>query len=223
MTDPTTHTFFFADLAGFTALTEAHGDEEAADVASGFCRAVQELLPEREAEVVKTIGDAVLVRATDPVAALRHALRIAHEIGARHGAPVVRVGMHTGPAVEREGDWFGATVNLAARIAGVAGGGEVIVSEATRLAVDDVKGVVFRPRGEQRFRNVKDPVAVFAAVTEGVDASEHPIDPVCRMAVDPVRNAGSLVHDGTEYHFCSLRCARAFADDPASYTGSDGP
>ena len=222
--DTPAQTFFFADLAGFTALTEVHGDDEAADIAGGFCRSVRDLLPGREAEVVKTIGDAVLVRVRDPDSAVRHALRIAHEIGVQHGAPVVRVGMHTGPAVERDGDWFGSTVNLAARIAGSAGGGEVLLSEATRLALGDVDGIVFHPRGDQRFRNVREPITVYAAVPEGVDETGLPVDPVCRMAVDPTRNAGSLVHDSVEYHFCSLACARAFAEDPESYAeSSDRP
>ena len=216
-TDSSVQTFFFADLAGFTALTEVHGDDEAADVAGDFCRSVRELLPEREAEIVKTIGDAVLVRAEDPDVALRHALRIAHDVGAQHGAPVVRVGMHTGSAVQRGGDWFGSAVNLAARIAGSAGGGEVLLSEATRFALDDVSGIAFHPRGDQRFRNVREPITVYAAVLEGVGETGLPVDPVCRMAVDPTRNAGSLVHNGVEYHFCSLACARRFAEDPASY------
>ena len=215
--DSSVQTFFFADLAGFTALTEAHGDEQAADIAGDFCSAVRQLLPEREAEVVKTIGDAVLVRVDGPIAAVRHAIRIAHDIGLQHGAPVVRVGMHTGPAVDRDGDWFGATVNLAARIAGSAGGGEVLLSEATRLAIGDVNGIVFHRRGEHRFRNVKEPVTVYAAVPERTGQTGLPVDPVCRMAVDPARNAGALTHDGVEYQFCSLTCAREFAADPESY------
>ena len=216
-TDSSVQTFFFADLAGFTALTEVHGDEAAADIAAGFCESVRELLPEREAEVVKTIGDAVLVRAEDPIAAVRHALRIAHDIGVQHGSPIVRVGMHTGPAVERDGDWFGSSVNLAARIAGSAGGGEVLLSEATRFAVGDVKGIAFHPRGDQRFRNIREPVTIYAAVSEGVGEAGLPVDPVCRMTVDPARNAGALMYGDVEYHFCSLACARAFADDPESY------
>lgn len=211
------HTFFFADLAGFTALTEVHGDDEAADLAGRFSQSVRELLPAREAEVVKTIGDAVLVRVSDPIAALRHAIRIAYDIGAQHGAPVVRVGLHTGPAVERDGDWFGATVNLAARIAGAAGGGEVLLSEGSRYAVGDVPGIVFQPRGDQRFRNVREPVMVYAAVTSQLDDSGLVIDPVCRMAVDPGRNAGSLMYEGTEYYFCSLACAKAFAGEPERF------
>jgi adenylate cyclase len=65
------HTFLFADLAGFTALTEAMGDEEAADLAAGFCSAVRELFPARGAEEVKAIGDALMVRLDDAGEAVR--------------------------------------------------------------------------------------------------------------------------------------------------------
>jgi hypothetical protein len=108
MPDPsTTHTFLFADLAGFTAMTEAHGDEEAADLAGEFCRAVRALLADHRAEEVKTIGDAMMIRAEDPSQAVELGLRIVEEVGAQHGFPAVRVGINTGPAVERDGDWFG--------------------------------------------------------------------------------------------------------------------
>jgi adenylate cyclase len=131
VSDGAAHTFLFADIAGFTALTEAHGDEEAADVAAQFCEAVDGVAREFGAEVIKTIGDAVLIRVGDPSEALRLAVRIVHDVGAQHGAPIVRIGMHTGPAVERGGDWFGGTVNLAARISSAASGGEILLSEYT--------------------------------------------------------------------------------------------
>ena len=59
-------TFLFADLAGFTALTEAHGDEQAADLVARFCEAVSEELPSFGADHIKTIGDALMLRVPDP-------------------------------------------------------------------------------------------------------------------------------------------------------------
>lgn len=220
-TDSSVQTFFFADLAGFTALTEVHGDEAAADIAAGFCESVRELLPEREAEVVKTIGDAVLVRAEDPIAAVRHALRIAHDIGVQHGSPIVRVGMHTGPAVERSGDWFGAAVNLAARVAGAAAGDEVLLTAATRDAAGEVEGVELESRGQMRLRNVREPVRLFSALRRGAVREQLTIDPVCRMAVSPERAAGHLVHEGSSFYFCSIDCVLAFATDPEHYLDDD--
>jgi adenylate cyclase len=216
-------TFLFADLSGFTALTEAHGDEQAADLVDGFCAAVRQLLAAHQAQEIKTIGDALMLRTGDAAAAIRLGLCIVHDVGAQHGFPLVRVGMHTGPAVERGGDWFGATVNLTARVSAAAAGGEALLTAATRHAAGQLAGVELRERGRWTFRNVTEPVQVYAAVRQGAQSSAGlPIDPVCRMAVDPWHSAGRLTHQGVEYYFCSLGCAGAFAQHPATYTAGDG-
>src|SRR5215216_6705651 len=153
-------TLLFADLSGFTALTEAHVDEQAADLVGGFCGSVRRLLSAHQAQEVETIGDALMLRTVDAAAAIRLGLCIVHDVGAQHGFPLVRVGMHTGPAVERGGDWFGATVNLAARVSAAAGGGEALLTEATLAAAGEVAGVELRQRGRWSFRNVGAPVQV---------------------------------------------------------------
>jgi class 3 adenylate cyclase/YHS domain-containing protein len=212
------HSFLFADLAGFTALTEAMGNEEAADLVGNFCAAVSERLPEHGAEEVKSIGDALMIRTEHAGDAIRLSLRIVNEVGGRHFFPTVRVGMDTGHAVERDGDWFGATVNTAARVSGAAAGGEVLLTEATRDAAGTVTGVELREHGRRSLRNVSEPVLLFEAVQEGeTDNAGLPIDPVCRMAVDPDHSAGRLSHEGADYHFCSLACAGKFAAAPERY------
>jgi class 3 adenylate cyclase/YHS domain-containing protein len=215
--DSTAATFLFADIAGFTALTEAHGDEEAATLVADFCDAVRGELPAGAAHV-KTIGDAIMLRIPDPGEAIQLGLKITHELMPGHGAPAVRVGLHHGSAIEREGDYFGAAVNLAARVSGVATGGEVLLTGHTAALAPELEGVFYEPRGREALRNVRDPVELFAAVRAG-EASEgdFPIDPVCRMAVDPDRAAGRLMHEGSAYFFCTLTCAGAFARDPERY------
>lgn len=120
--------FLFADLAGFTALTEAHGDASAAMIAGDFTAGVRKILGDFSAEEVKTIGDEVMIRVIDPDTAVRLGTRIVDDL-AFHGSPPIRVGMHSGPAVSREGDWFGATVNLASRVADAAKPGEVLITD----------------------------------------------------------------------------------------------
>ena len=66
MTPERLATFLFADIAGFTALTEAHGDDHAADLVARFCEAVHGVLPEYDARTVKSIGDAVFIRVPEP-------------------------------------------------------------------------------------------------------------------------------------------------------------
>ena len=214
--DPTAeHTFLFADLAGFTAMTEAMGDRPAAEIAGAFCEQIERAAPEYEVEPIKRIGDAVMVRADRAEPAIRFGLHAAHTIGESHYFPTVRVGMHTGPAVERDGDWFGTAVNVAARVSGEAGGSEVMLTEATRAAAGEIEAVELHERGRRILRNIGEPVLLYAAVSAGKRIrQELPIDPVCRMAVDPEHSAGTLVHDGVGHHFCSLECVSRFAANP---------
>ena len=208
-----TQTFLFADLAGYTTLTEAHGDEHAADEAAEFCEAVRGLLPDHGAEEVKAIGDAMLVRASDPAQAAGLAERIVCGYGARHRGLGVRVGLHTGTAVRRGDDWFGSAVNVASRVADAASAGEVLCTEATREAIGSA--VPVRERGQRTFKNLARPVAIYELVL--ARGPELPIDPVCRMAIDPERAAERRLHNGVEYCFCSDRCAAAFDESPEAY------
>jgi adenylate cyclase len=210
-------TFVFADIAGYTALTEAHGDEEAASLVADFCEAVRRELP-AGADHVKTIGDAIMLRVPDPGQAILLGLHITHGLMLGHGAPAVRVGLNYGSAIERDGDYFGAAVNLAARVSGVATGGEVLLTGHTAALVPELEGVFYESRGREVLRNVRDPVELFAAVRTGEAAEgQFPMDPVCRMAVDPDRAPGRLMHEGTAYFFCTLTCAGEFARHPERY------
>lgn len=220
--EPETGTFVFADIAGYTALTEAHGDADAAELAALFSRAISEVAAASGGEVVKTIGDAVMVRHSIPAEAVTLGLAAAHEVIAGHGFPAVRVGMHHGPAISRDGDWFGATVNLAARVAALAAGGEVLVTGTVHERAHELEGVEYESRGEQRIRNVAAPVPLFAAVRDDRSTEARHLDPVCRMLVAEGREAGSFRHRDTLYRLCSLECARRFLRDPDAYTLGDG-
>jgi adenylate cyclase len=211
-------TFVFADLAGFTALTEAHGDEEAVTLVEEFSEGVEAELPAVRGEHVKTIGDALMLRIPDPADAVLVALRIAHDVITEHGAPAVRVGLHHGPAVERNGDYFGASVNLSARVSGLASGGEVLLTGETAALAPDLDGVLYESRGRQMLRNVAEPIEIFAALRVGQSEDRLPVDPVCRMIVDPDRAAGRLVYEESTYFFCSLTCAGEFARRPERFT-----
>jgi adenylate cyclase len=153
------HTFLFCDLVGFTALTAAEGDHRGAEVAIELCERTRPLLPEHRAEHIKSIGDALMLRADDAALGIKLGLRIVAELEQLDGFPPVRVGLHTGPAVAREGDWFGTTVNVAARLCAAAAGGQVLVSEAALRGAGRLRGLEL---GEQRLhwlKNVTEPVA----------------------------------------------------------------
>ncbi len=216
MVNRASSTFVFADLAGFTALTEAHGDDEAIEIATQFAEQVRALLPEHRAEEVKTIGDEVMIHVADPSDAVRLGVRITKDLAA-HGRPPVRVGMHSGPAVPRDGDWYGGTVNLASRVAEAARPGEVLITDGTQREVGDRRGFELIERGSRYFKNIPEPVAVYRAVAAGQSSVELAVDPVCRMAVDPKRAAATHHRVGLTYHFCSPECAAAFSENPHRY------
>jgi adenylate cyclase len=214
-------TFLFADIAGFTALTEAHGDEEAAALVTDFCAAVKGELRAFDGTHVKSIGDALMLHVPEPGDAVLLGLRIAHELMPGHGAPAVRVGLHHGSYVERDGDFFGAAVNLAARVSGQAVGGEVLLTGHTAALAPDIDGVFYEPRGRQALRNLREPVELFAAVRSGHGTRAGlAVDPVCQMVVDPDHAAGRLMYEETAYFFCTLDCAAAFAQRPDTFTRS---
>jgi adenylate cyclase len=156
-----THTFLFADLVGFTALAESEGDDRAVEVALELQSEVRTLLAEHRAEQVKAIGDGLMLRCSDPQDAVRLGLRLVSELERKPSFPLVRVGIHTGPAVPVDGDWYGRTVNVAARLCAVAPGGEVMVSEATRDAAGRMVDVEYGERELHWLRNVTEPIGTY--------------------------------------------------------------
>jgi class 3 adenylate cyclase/YHS domain-containing protein len=213
-------TFLFADLAGFTALTEAHGDERAADLIDDFLARARPRLPPHGATEVKCIGDALMIRADRADEALKLAVELATEVGGRHGFPGIRVGAHTGAAVAREDDFFGAAVNLASRVSGAARAGEVLATADTRAAAGEIEGLAFQARGRRPFKGVREPIELYAIQPAGaVLAPAHrvSVDPVCHMSVEPERAAARRDHRGVEYLFCSESCALAFDEEPEHF------
>ena len=163
MDGPSPHTFLFADLVGYTAFTERVGDEIAADVAVAFQQATAHLAEDFGCEVVKSLGDAVMIHGEDAARVVTLALRIARELSEESWCPPLRMGVHSGTAVRRGTDWYGSTVNVAARLADAAVAGEVLISLTTRELLASHGALTIADRGPLRFKNVGSPVGVFAA------------------------------------------------------------
>jgi adenylate cyclase len=210
-------TFAMIDLAGFTALTEIHGDSQAADLAIAFAElAANRLGPEDR--LVKSIGDAVLLASPSPEAGVALVSAILEDCRTLPGFPVARAGLHHGPAAERDGDFFGAAVNLTARIAGQATG-EQTLATATVAEAAAAAGKTIRSIGEVPLRNVAQRCELF-------EVELHPrthrtvIDPVCRMRVEPDTAAAMLRHEDVEVWFCSFGCTASFLAGHAGHPPS---
>ena len=148
----------FADLAGYTRLTEEAGDEEAVDVVERFIEAVGTTLPD-DARVIKTIGDEVMVVGSDASALPTGPSASRRSTTER---PLPRIGVHLGElTLYRDGDYYGRAVNLAARVGARAAGGEVLV---TRPLVDaGGRHLEFERIGEVKLKGFSEPTELFLA------------------------------------------------------------
>ncbi|HEX6020547.1 MAG TPA: adenylate/guanylate cyclase domain-containing protein [Solirubrobacter sp.] len=147
----------FADLAGYTRLTEEVGEEEALEVVERFIDLVAETLPD-DARVIKTIGDEVMIVGTDASALADWAVGFQALATER---PRPRIGLHTGSVLYRDGDYYGSAVNLAARVGARATGGEVLVTREVKEAAG--RHLSFQPIGEVKLKGFDVATELFLA------------------------------------------------------------
>ncbi len=146
-----TVTLFFSDIEESTPLNDRLGDSTWVKVLAAHDRLLRARIEKYRGQVVKTAGDGFMVAFRDAEAACRAALGIQRDLPRdptlrRHGPIHVRIGIHTGQVVARDGDYFGRNVAMAARVADLAKGGEVLASDAVREALDDDAAVVLVER-----------------------------------------------------------------------------
>jgi adenylate cyclase len=151
----------FLDITGYTRLTEERGDQAAADLATRLTPLVQRPAERHGGKVVKRLGDGVMFHFRDPSEAVIAALEMREAVSSA-ALPPAHIGLDAGPVVFQGGDYFGRTVNMAARIAGQAKPGQVLVSQGI---VDraDVGAVAFESVGSFALKGVSEPVRLHSA------------------------------------------------------------
>jgi adenylate cyclase len=152
----------FADLAGYARLTVERGDEVALGAVERFVDAVEHSLPV-DARVTKTLGDEVMVVGPDPVALAEWAVELQGADAVDESS--VRIGIHYGEALYRDGDYYGRDVNQAARVVARAGGGEVLVTRSVVGMASALDGLAFDRIGEVRLKGFSEPTELFIAAT----------------------------------------------------------
>jgi class 3 adenylate cyclase len=151
----------FLDLVGYTRLTEEHGDQAAAGLAETLAVLVGRSSREYGGVPVKWLGDGVMVHFREPAGAVLAALGMVEEFP-QAGLPPAHVGVAAGPVVIQGGDYFGRTVNLAARIAAYASAGRVLVSERVVEGAPP-QGVTFAEEGQVQLEGFAHPVRLLEA------------------------------------------------------------
>jgi adenylate cyclase len=152
----------FADLAGYSRLTVERGDEAALGTVERFVEAVEQSLPP-DARLTKTLGDEVMIVGADPAALTEWAVDLQSEVSGED--PSVRIGIHYGEALYRDGDYYGRDVNQAARVVARAGGGEVLVTRPVVEMSAGLDGLAFDRIGEVRLKGFSEPTELFIAST----------------------------------------------------------
>jgi class 3 adenylate cyclase len=151
----------FLDISGFTRLTEERGDEAAAELATRLTPLVQRPSDRHGGKVVKWLGDGVMFHFREPGGAVMAALEMLEAISAAD-LPQAHVGLHAGPVIFQGGDYFGRTVNVAARIADHAEAGQVLVSQEVVNATNR-DHVAFTAIGPVVLKGVSQPVELHEA------------------------------------------------------------
>jgi adenylate cyclase len=154
----------FADLAGYTRLTEERGEEVAVGAVERFVDGVERSLP-IDARVIKSLGDEVMIVGADPVALTEWAVDFQAALPA--GAPAPRIGVHHGEALYRDGDYYGREVNRAARVVARAAGGEVLVSASVVDAANGSEGLRFELIGGVVLKGFSEPTELYLASARG--------------------------------------------------------
>jgi len=211
-------TFCFVDIAGYTALTDTHGELAAANLVDDFADLIRTSV-EPLGHLQSLVGDCAFFVFSDPLVAINALSALYGSIADRQHFPVVRAGLHHGSALVRDNRHFGSTVNIAARVAAQATGGQILCTEcvAQTLGQANALDVEIKPRGQVSLRNLPDPMELYEVVLSGT-SRQYAIDPVCKMQVDTQRAVGDLLYNNKKYWFCSLACVERFAKRPASYT-----
>jgi adenylate cyclase len=154
--------FAFLDLTGYTRLTEERGDEAAAELAADLTELVQGAVGRRDGKSIKWLGDGVMSSFREPAAAVLSTIEVSRRTG-DVGLPPAHAGIAVGPVIFQDGDYYGRTVNLASRLAGLAEPGQTLVDAEVVRLVGERDDIDFRGLGDVPVKGMTSPVQVFEA------------------------------------------------------------
>jgi adenylate cyclase len=153
-------TIAFIDIASFTALAEASGDDTAFRVLDRIDAIVRSLLVEHDGKLVKQVGDGFMLAFRDPAAAVQFAVATQAEISRDSDLPAIRAGINSGPALYRTGDYLGGAVNVASRVVSSAMPDQILCTEPVAAAAEKA-GVPVEEVGVRVLRGVDDPLPLY--------------------------------------------------------------
>lgn len=202
-----------ADLTGYTAMTDVHGGASASLLVKKYMEIVTKTLV-GSTKVIQRVGDQIVLLADEPNDIIETAKALTSIAHSEHHFLSIHAGIHYGSVFIEKDSLFGSTINITSRIMNVASHGQVLCSGELIERIDSTRHLN-KYLGEFSFKNVLKAVSLYELQIEGPDL--HPIDPVCRMQVDPDKASHVQYYQGKSYHFCSEHCQLLFLQQPNSF------
>lgn len=200
-----------ADLTGYTAMTDVHGGASAARMVNRYMQLVDHAL-HGTTKVVQRIGDQIVMIAETAEDIVTTARNINTLTLAEHEFLSIHAGIHYGSVFVDNGNLFGSTINIAARIMNLANRGQILCSKELYLQLKDTS--MFVSLGCHKLKNVLAEIEIFEVI---LPAALLNVDPVCHMHFDLTKAEHSYSFNSITYHFCSLQCKELFQKAPRSF------
>jgi class 3 adenylate cyclase/YHS domain-containing protein len=210
-------TVLFVDLASFTPLTATMGDHAAADVLRRFSATVRSSANRHRGRILKQIGDAFMLRFAQPADAIEFGLAMDRFVDTEPQFPALHIGAHHGTVLYREGDYIGATVNLAARVATAGAAGQFLITDELRSAAADLASAALVALPPRRLKGLPDPIRLVEVRRHDPHRADRETDPVCGQLLHPEEVATRADWQGVTYAFCCEICQQAFTENPARF------
>lgn len=205
-----------ADLTGYTAMTEIHGAESAVTIVNKYLQLAEKAMY-GSARLQERVGDQLMIVSSQPVDIALTSIELMKLCAAEPEFLLMHAGVHHGTVLKNNGSFFGAALNLTARIASSAPKGKVLCSADFISQVSPYGIFMFERLQEVKFKNIMHPVTVGELMIDKHDGHENiHVDPVCHMLVHDA-NAFNYTRDGKTFRFCSDHCLEIFINNPALY------
>ena len=199
-----------ADLSGYSALTETHGAVTAADLIDKYISLAEKCLP-GNCRLHQQTGDEIMFVSDSADVMLATAQQLALSTAKEEYFLQVHGGLHYGSVLKRGTNYFGSTVNLAARISAKAAAGTFYCSAEFVSAITNKPAGLFQSQGEYLLKNITEKKELFKLKTGRINTSF--IDPICRMLILNTNKA--FRHPDEESYFCSSQCLSLYQESQA--------
>jgi adenylate cyclase len=206
-----------ADLTGYTAMTDVHGGASAAQIVNRYMKIV-DAATYGTTKVVQRIGDQVVITADSALDLMTTATHINTLTLQEHHFLSIHAGLHYGPIFIENGNLFGSTINIAARIMSIASRGQILISSNFLSQLPASQQELFKSIGVHKLKNVMNDIELFEMQLLS-ETNISNVDPVCHMHVNPTKKNITINYNGITYQFCSDQCMSIFQASPERFIG----